>query len=160
VKKHVLVLVLIVVAQLTAVTAAFLEWHYRISPPGWTCGINRGACLARWTPTAGFLWGQWKCEQVIAPSPEKCNGMDDDCDGQTDEGFDLRRDVHNCGKCGIVCLGSQNTCQNGACTDGGCIPSNGGIEVCDDIDNDCNGWIDETGLKDGEPTGSVCATPK
>src|SRR5579871_4466130 len=27
--------------------------------------------------------------------------------------------------------------------DGGCIPSNGGVEICDHIDNDCNGIVDD-----------------
>lgn len=34
---------------------------------------------------------------------ERCNGLDDDCDGMVDEGFDLLRDALNCGTCGFVC---------------------------------------------------------
>ena len=34
---------------------------------------------------------------------ETCDGIDNDCDGQTDEGFNLRTDVNNCGTCGNVC---------------------------------------------------------
>jgi formylglycine-generating enzyme required for sulfatase activity len=34
---------------------------------------------------------------------ERCNGQDDDCDGRTDEAFDLTLDDENCGRCGSVC---------------------------------------------------------
>jgi hypothetical protein len=49
----------------------------------------------------------WVCSAVI-PSPEACNGLDDDCNGAVDEGFvdDLGHylDVENCGMCGNSCL--------------------------------------------------------
>jgi hypothetical protein len=53
-----------------------------------------------------------------------CDGQDNDCDGQVDEGFDLSGDVHNCGTCGNDCtdlhtgapLGSTSPfCQGGSC---------------------------------------------
>ena len=37
------------------------------------------------------------------PTDEACNGEDDDCDGRTDEAFDLTRDDDNCGRCGSAC---------------------------------------------------------
>jgi hypothetical protein len=33
--------------------------------------------------------------------PEVCNGLDDDCDGEVDEDFDLMSDVMNCGACNL-----------------------------------------------------------
>lgn len=53
--------------------------------------------------------------------PEVCNGRDDNCDGVTDEGFDLLSDVENCGSCGHDCpplpVGSgSRACVNGQCT--------------------------------------------
>jgi hypothetical protein len=46
--------------------------------------------------------------------PESCNGQDDDCDGTTDEGFDLQNDPRNCGRCGVVCAGGES-CEAGRC---------------------------------------------
>src|SRR5262249_45143558 len=55
---------------------------------------------------------------------ETCNHADDDCDGKIDEGFDLTKDINNCGSCGNACNkpGAQTTCDNGGCKITGCFP--------------------------------------
>lgn len=75
------------------------------------------------------------------PATESCNSIDDDCDGTVDNGFDLQSDNSNCGSCGNTCLAHQ-ACQNGQCN--GCRITNSGLEICDGIDNDCNGRIDDS----------------
>lgn len=65
-----------------------------------------------------------------APTPEVCNSIDDDCDGQVDEVFDLLSDPNNCGACNYQCPGPPNsypTCDSGYC----------GFN-CDIGYNDCN----------------------
>ena len=97
-----------------------------------------------------------------ADAPEICNGVDDDCDGLVDEGFDLQSDGQNCGQCDTICgLDNAETfCNAGqcdvlACADGfvnldgepdngcECVITEGGVEICDGIDNDCNGIADD-----------------
>lgn len=102
--------------------------------------------------------------------PETCNNADDDCDGNVDEATDKQNDEMNCGSCGTQCNkpGAATQCQSGACVITGCFPgfndengditgpyaqsdgceyqcftSNGGVEACDTLDNDCDGSIDE-----------------
>ncbi len=73
------------------------------------------------------------------PQPETCNGLDDDCDGQTDEGGTAGRLRQSC----------STDCGTGYeyCVDGqweGCDAPQPETEVCDGVDNDCNGQTDET----------------
>ena len=95
---------------------------------------------------------------------EVCNSVDDNCNQQVDEGFDKQGDARYCENCkGCQQLLSKNAipgCQAGKCTVKSCVggyndlnkdPSDGceykctvtGVEVCDGIDNDCDGQVDE-----------------
>ncbi|MHC4839277.1 MAG: MopE-related protein, partial [Planctomycetota bacterium] len=86
------------------------------------------------------------------------------CDMGIDEGFDLMGSLDHCGGCGERCevAGALAACTDGVCEialcEGGlydangdvedgceyaCEPSGGGVETCDEVDNDCDGAIDE-----------------
>ncbi|MBI2475256.1 putative metal-binding motif-containing protein [Candidatus Uhrbacteria bacterium] len=71
---------------------------------------------------------------------EVCNGKDDTCDGVTDEGCDDDAD----GYCDDnLNVGSGAACDEGDCNDANASISPEGLEVCDGVDNDCNGETDE-----------------
>jgi len=52
--------------------------------------------------------------EVNPDQPEACDTLDNDCDGDTDEGFDLGSDPLHCGACGLACLPGQ-VCSQGDC---------------------------------------------
>jgi hypothetical protein len=84
--------------------------------------------------------------QTRLPGAELCNGRDDDCDGATDETFDLTSDEANCGACGRTC-GAGTTCIGASCQE----------TRCDDgADNDLDGVTD---CLDESCLGEVCVTP-
>ncbi len=67
--------------------------------------------------------------------PEACNGEDDNCDGQVDEGYDEDND-------------GFTTC-GGDCNDANPAVKPTATETCDSIDNDCDGLTDEGGVCGG-----------
>lgn len=112
------------------------------------CKEGTKTCVANAKVPGTYIWGE--CKGQVGPISETCNGLDDDCDGQTDE------DLPGC------CLvGSQKECTNvGACdtkfetcrydatskqgTWDGCKTGNTPAEdTCNGKDDDCDGQVDE-----------------
>jgi hypothetical protein len=79
------------------------------------------------------------------PSPEVCNGMDDDCDGLVDENLQIDADGDGFSSL-LSCGGTENDCND---TDPEVFPGN--VEICDGKDNNCDGFVDEGGVC-GPPT--------
>ncbi len=116
---------------------------------GGACATGlQGVCVAG---TMHCTNGSVTCQQNVQPSSELCNGLDDDCDGSTDEGNPEGGGSCNTGQQGVCgpgteqCINSALVCQQN---------QQPGAEICDGIDNDCDGATDE-----GDPGGgAVCNT--
>jgi hypothetical protein len=122
---------------------------------------------------------------IIAASTnyEKCNGLDDNCNGLVDEDFPDKGVTCDDGKKGIcrgtgvrvcnaagnatvcsitapgatatteVCNGLDDDC-NGIVDDGGvCAACTPQLEVCNGVDDDCDGTIDDAPIDVGKPCG-------
>ncbi|MFT5431601.1 MAG: hypothetical protein ACI9OJ_002298, partial [Myxococcota bacterium] len=79
---------------------------------------------------------------------EACNGLDDDCDGATDEDFqyqseDIGFPCDPPGECGSGAVECINLAAAGCSTGPGGSTDESGGEFCDDKDNDCDGETDE-----------------
>jgi hypothetical protein len=74
---------------------------------------------------------------------EACNGVNDDCDVLTDDGTDEDW-YNNVTECGVgECYSTGNlVCQEGVQVNT-CINGTSEIEICDNLDNNCNGIPDD-----------------
>lgn len=112
---------------------------------GTSCVVGVGACTRT---------GIWICNGAQtgiicsaspgSPTSEVCNNIDDNCNGAIDESLTRTCYTGPVGTAGVgVCRSGTQTCSAGswgACT-GQVLPS---VEICDNLDNNCNGTIDES----------------
>jgi hypothetical protein len=136
-------------------------------------GDCQGICTPGETVCVGTGLVCVVADTTVGPTLEVCDalGLDEDCDGVAngDDGFDFDSDVNNCSGCGIVCDDLPNTkvercdmgvCEVDVCDSGWANHSEGSVagdegceyqcpvnppttEVCDDVDNDCDGLVDD-----------------
>lgn len=81
-------------------------------------------------------------DPTIRPTaPEACDLVDNNCNGQVDEDFDLETDPNNCGSCGNVC-GPGSSCESHTCTTPPCDPDGVYAKSGDPVSYTCcNGLV-------------------
>ena len=106
------------------------------------CGSNVGECIEGIQSCNDGRWS-FDCTGDTVPNSERCNGLDDDCDGTVDEGCDcIDGSARPCGSSMGLCEEGLQTCSSGRWDE--CIDDVGpDSEICDGLDNDCDGTIDE-----------------
>ncbi|MEE2786057.1 MAG: MopE-related protein [Myxococcota bacterium] len=119
----------------------FTEAGQREVAARWVAAIQLPQCAQ----LAGVT-DEWFCrngQPVIGcppegPREESCNNADDDCDGQIDEGTE---ETIQCGQ-GACRRDGVQRCVDGEFQDD-CTPGDAADEICDALDNDCDGVLDE-----------------
>ncbi len=105
-----------------------------------SCGI--GACAATGSTSCVAGAVQNSCVAGTPAADDRlCNGIDDDCDGTADEGYQGTPTTCGVGACFAT---GELVCVNGSvedtCEEGEAAPDD---DTCDEIDDDCDGELDE-----------------
>ena len=88
------------------------------------CALTAGVCSGS-TATCNGVSGFGVCGALeYGPSYEvvetTCDSLDNDCNGITDDGFNLQTDLQNCGSCGNACPPAGGECETAVCSAGSC----------------------------------------
>jgi Putative metal-binding motif len=116
------------------------------------CKVGEGVCSKTGKWICDGTTGAATCDVVAGtPTPEVCNGKDDDCDGVIDEGFHLgdacTSGVGACAASGLVACDKMGTT---FCEAPVGMPK---VEVCgNQVDEDCDGALDN-GCTDSDSDG-------
>jgi hypothetical protein len=118
------------------------------SDVGADCGSSVGECRKGKTICEA---GSVVCSGTTDAKAETCNGKDDDCNGVIDD--NLTGIGQACGQSATApCRLGTTQCSNGVITCAGSIDPQ--AETCDDVDNDCNGIVDDSVAGAGVPCGA------
>ena len=102
-----------------------------------SCGVGACASTGMSSCVGGAIQGNC-VPGTPAASDTTCNGIDENCNRTADEGY-----VPVPTSCGVGACAStgMSSCVAGAVRDG-CVPGTPALEVCDGIDNNCDGTVD------------------
>ena len=96
------------------------------------CGTGYRVCVAG-------VFGECVIDK---PAAEVCDGVDNDCDGEIDEGFDVGEPC-SVGSGACQAFGVKVCSPDGKGTVCDAEAKGSGVEVCNGVDDDCDGLVDE-----------------
>jgi len=128
------------------------DGHVDEDVPDMPCGSSsQGVCHLGKKTCMGGRWSD--CVGAVEPTTEVCdaNGRDENCNGMSNEGCACTSGMTQpCGMSGGICKQGTQTCLAGGMwgTDcaGAVVPQ---TEICDGLDNNCNGIPDDNACTNG-----------
>ncbi|HXC51528.1 MAG TPA: MopE-related protein [Candidatus Limnocylindrales bacterium] len=109
---------------------------------GQACSAGVGACQSSGSLVCSANGTSLQCSAVPGtPSAELCNDVDDDCDGLVDENFAGKGQACSAGVGACQSSGSLVCSANGTGLQCSAVPGTPSAEICDDVDDDCDGVI-------------------
>jgi Leucine-rich repeat (LRR) protein len=103
-------------------------------------GVDRKKCNKGWSATSD------DCDDGdpnnYPTNTEVCDGQDNNCDTGIDEGFSLGEGCDGVGECGAGVLECADANSTRCSTDTGGSADGSTSEICDGLDNDCDGIAD------------------
>jgi predicted outer membrane repeat protein len=117
-------------------------------------GYGAGTAVEACTAPTGYVPSSDDCDDtrtVVRPgAAEACDGLDNDCDGTVDEGVTTTwyKDADGDGHGGTVSIEAcaaptGYVASSDDCNDAAKTTYPGATELCDGVDNDCDGTVDE-----------------
>lgn len=117
-----------------------------------SCGTtSTGECQFGIQECRAGRWGD--CIGAVAPVEDRCNSLDDDCDGSTDEGLardyfvDIDGDGYGADSTRVSTCAPPTTLRHvlrgGDCDNFNDAVHPGASEICNFVDENCNGAVDE-----------------
>ena len=141
----------------TAIDA--IQWYTDVDGDGF--GVTT-TVLVQCAQPSGFVLNATDCNDFSTEqypgADEQCNEQDDNCDGQVDEGVlsDFYLDADGDGYGDIsqlirACSVPPGTSENSDdCNDGSALVRPEATEICNNIDDDCDGYVDNNAVGTSE----------
>ncbi len=130
----------------------FSDWWADGDSDGFGAGSSTTDCAS---PGSGYVNNGADCDDTRAAinptAAELCDGIDNDCDGTPDDDLpqidwfrDADSDGYGTGTAATDCAPPPGSWvdQSGDCNDGAAAIHPGATEICDAVDNDCDGVVD------------------
>jgi RHS repeat-associated protein len=117
---------------------------------GQACPGGEGLCADNGVWICDAESGEAQCDANSRATPERCDGLDNNCDGQIDETWPLLGQPCHVGAGQCAAQGVFDCAATGDGLACDAAPGEAGEEICDGIDNNCNGRTDEEAPGVGE----------
>lgn len=116
---------------------------------GTQCWLGQGECKRKGVHKCSADGSRSDCDaEIVKPQAELCDGKDNNCNGQIDDGFiQGTGDACSTGRAGM-CNAGHKQCVAGQIK---CVADHTpGIEICNKLDDDCDNQIDEECVSEAE----------